>query len=202
MLYILLGGCFMDSINMEIIKEAFSGAQSAGKSTRINAIDRLAKTGKFPVVVLPEFATVVAKMGYKLNKQSGIETQMKMSELQIEAELQAVNTLQHKFPEAPLGVIVCDRPVFDSYVYGKIGYEAGRISLPDLNKLEQLVWNHANANPYNKIYFCQPRTLYDGGDGMRLLGKEGESFQKLVHQYFVDFYKQNKHRINVEHIVK
>ena len=185
---------------MKIINEAYSGAQSAGKSTRINAIQRIADYG-FPVITLPEFATVVASMGYKLNMESGIETQTKMVELQMKAEARAEAELK-KYSDEVLGIIVCDRPVFDSLVYTELAHKDERVTDEEIFELQKTVFDYTTEHPYDKIYFCHPRELYDGGDGMRVLGKVGEEWQKRVHNQFKKFYKKNEILLNVEYIVK
>ena len=186
---------------MKIIKEAYSGAQSAGKSTRINAIKRIADYG-FPIITLPEFATVVASMGYKLNMESGIETQAKMVELQMKAETKAVVDFERYYSDEPLGIIVCDRPVFDSLVYTELAHKDERVTDEEIFELQKTVFDYTTEHPYDKIYFCHPRELYDDGDGMRVTGRIGEEWQKRVHNQFKKFYKKNEILLNVEYIVK
>jgi hypothetical protein len=186
---------------MRIIKEAYSGAQSSGKSTRIEAIKRIASLG-FPIVTLPEFATVVASMGYKLNMESGISTQEKMVELQIKAETDAVLKLKREFPDAPLGVIICDRPIYDSLVYTELAHKDKRVTDQEIFRLTRTIFGWTTDHPYDKIYFCHPRALYDDGDGMRVLGDVGEQWQKRVHWQFKKFYKANEDNLNVEYIVR
>jgi hypothetical protein len=186
---------------MKIIKEAYSGAQSSGKSTRIEAVKRIAVHG-FPIVTLPEFATVVASMGYKLNMESGIETQEKMVELQIEAEINAEIYLRTNFPNEKYGLIICDRPVYDSLVYSELAHKDKRVTDEEMFRLTKTIWDYTNKHPYDKIWFCHPRALYDDGDGMRVLGDVGEMWQKRVHNQFKKFYKENESNLNVEYIVR
>jgi len=191
---------------MKIIKEAYSGAQSSGKSTRINAVKRIQEVANLPIIILPEYATIVAGMGYELNKKSGAESQFKMTEMQIIDEVNAINNLKRKYPDSPVGVIICDRPIYDSYVYGRLGYEQGRMTGQELNQLYEMVKNHVRKYPYDKVYFCQPRDYYE--DSTRKLGMGGHTFkeavawQKTVHRAFVKFYKENKFMINIERIKK
>ena len=193
-------------IIMRIIKEAYSGAQSSGKSTRINAVERVANLG-FPIIVLPEYATIVAQMGYKLNKESGVETQFKMTEMQIVDEINAVESLKRRYPREPVGVIICDRPVYDSYVYGTIAYKDGRMTGQELSELREMIKKHVEKYPYDKVYFCEPREFY--GNKERLQGHtsmdEAREFQKEVHNAFEKFYNEQYpkgFKINLERILK
>ena len=147
---------------MTIIIYPLSGAQSSGKTTTINRTYRMLRDAGFRVIKTPEAARM-----YKgpIGKQGGFAAQKWMIDKQKELEKDAVDMLIaegfHKSTEKAF--ILCDRCIWDMLVYSISLNRRGVVTDDDLIKVEKLVTEYAETDPYTTIFFCEKKPLYDDG---------------------------------------
>ena len=164
-------------------KIAFTGTHCVGKST---IIDTLAN--KSWCEVIPECYRETANFfGLLCNgdtKKQCYDTSLHCFFLQMQKEIE-IEKKSNKH-------ILCDRTVFDCFLYNEVGNNFQRINYKLYNDCRKMAVNHLKT--YDKIYFIKYEGYGIVDDGFRNIDVEN---QKLVNQYMFDEFKRFK---NVEFI--
>jgi nicotinamide riboside kinase len=142
-------------------KIAWIGAHSSGKTTTVNRISRLFHDLGQVHILIPEVARLCP---FKIGKNGGYDTQMWILNEQVRREKEAqVGMRSWEAANNGRGYVLCDRTVWDSLVYSTSLMKRGQMTDDEVRMVDTIVTNHAKNEPYDLIYFCEPKPLYEDG---------------------------------------
>lgn len=145
------------------MKVVFCGAHGVGKSTLTNALSE-----KLWLPVLHDIVVDAHKLGFTINENTPMDTQMWLTGKQLE---------QEKIHKA----FIWDKCIFDYYVYA----EALNMDSEMTNVIKKIALQTHN---YDHIFFIKPEfPIVD--DGLRSTNIE---FQNAVHTVYENFLQEHK----------
>lgn len=147
---------------MDTYKIGLISTHGTGKTTLSYIIAGELKKRGLKVKPIGEIATQAIESGIPINKGTTLEAQAWI------LHKQCINEIESQIHNYE--VIVCDRTVIDNYVY--LEKAVGR-----KQEYLQMVLNHLQLYPYNKIYLL-PMTMEPTADGIRELDTV---FQMEIH---------------------
>lgn len=180
-------------------KIAFMGAHSSAKTTTVNRLGAFLMYLDIPHIIIPEMPRICP---YEINQESGFKAQAWMVFEQIRRETQAEREIVHMEAEkkdrdkhitvsaanfGTQGVIICDRCIWDYMVYGLSLKQKGQITDEDFKVLKSMILSYnASMTPYDVIFFCEPKPLYE--DGIRDVDPEWREeiyrlFKLIIKEY-------------------
>ena len=167
---------YYKKIRRERKKIAFVGTHCVGKSTIINNL-----TEKSWCEVVPEmFRKTADFFGILCNgdtKKQSYNTTLHCFFAQMQKEIEVEKTSNKH--------IICDRTVFDCFLYNEVGNDFNRINYKLYNDARKMAVDHLKT--YDNIYFIKYEGYPIQDDGFRNIDVEN---QKLVNQYMFDNFKK------------
>ena len=184
-------------MNILPFKIGFMGVHSSSKTTTVNRMARVLKDMDIPVAVVTE---VARDCPFPLNKYGSFKSQLWMLQEQIKRELSAVDTVSRLERERQMktvhprfnGVVLCDRTIWDYYAYGMALLEDKAMTAEEFRVLKNAVSSWANVLSYDRLYFCEPKPLYD--DGFR---DTNEEWRNAVYSCFKRMIKENALKVTI-----
>lgn len=135
-----------------IWKIAFVGSHGSGKTTTCNRLTTM--LDDFEIITHRLVIEKARLCPYPLDTYTGqmwlVDEQIR-DEARHERELATYNN----------ALIVCDRSIWDSLVYATYLNRAGKLSDTELRIIDGRVSDYAENHPYDAIYLCDPKELYD-----------------------------------------
>lgn len=188
-------------------KIAYIGSHSSAKTTTVRRIGRLLDDlGWTKVIVIPEVARFCP---FNINLTAGFKAQLWMLAEQARLEVRAEREIEKWerkmeptwFYQLPRdikdvwnrvdGIILCDRSIWDYLVYSISLNRRDKMTDKELDVIYNMVHRyHEILAPYDLIYLCKPRPLYD--DGVRDLNPE---WQQEIFEIFQEVIKENNLRV-------
>lgn len=149
---------------------SISGAQSTGKTTIINELERMGYSVK------TEITRSVLNKGFKINEEGGDETQRLIIQ-------------EHKNRLAALtesdDVTILDRGILDGVVYTHYLFNINQVSLETLEYAQKIF--KECINKYDVIFYIPPEFDIEA-DGTRSTNKEfRDSIVKLFEEYIKEY---------------
>jgi len=135
------------------MKIAWIGAHSSAKTTTVNRVSRLFHDLGIDHILIPEVARLCP---FRIGKNGGFDTQMWILNEQIRRENEAEKDKGNPY-------VICDRTVWDSLVYSTSLMHRKKMTEDEVRVVDTMVTNHAKNHPYELIYFCEPKPLYEDG---------------------------------------
>lgn len=181
---------------MSLVKKvAYIGAHSSAKTTTVNRLSQFLKDMDIPYVVVPE---VPRDCPLPFNQEGGLSAQLWMVNEQIRRELGAENyandTIHELLKEEkytpknlPEMYVICDRSLWDYLAYSRSLARKGTMTPDDLRVItKQILGLVATMKPYDTIYFCETKPLYE--DGVRDTDPEWQGeiyncFKQIIKDY-------------------
>ena len=175
-----------------IKKIAYIGAHSSAKTTTVNRLSQFLKDMGIPYVVVPE---VPRDCPLPFNQEGGMAAQLWMINEQVrrelEAEKEAFEILKTLQPEEVY--IICDRSLWDYMAYSRSLARIGTMTAEDLRIItNQITGLVQSMEPYDIIYFCETKPLYE--DGVRDTDPE---WQKEIYVCFKQVVKDFSLKVTV-----
>lgn len=122
----------------------FDGATCSGKTTSLAYLTLMLEGLRIDLNLVPEMATIAKNLGYKIDKDSTLETQPKIFELQQQFEM--VSSENGRIP------IICDRGALSALPYIKFA----QIPMEEKQRLTQEIVNYVRNNPYDYCIYLEP----------------------------------------------
>jgi len=171
-------------------KSAWIGAHSSAKTTTVNRLAWFLKQEGKTVFMVREVPRDIPP-DLSINQDAGFAAQRWMVEEQIRRELKCErDALLWERGNDTIAYILCDRSIWDYLAYSLTLLNGGKMSSEEFEKIRELVLFSLNILlPYDKIYFCEMKPLYD--DGVRDLDEAWRdnvhnSFKKIIKDYQLD----------------
>lgn len=154
------------------VRVAFSGAQSTGKTTLLNALRESAdfKDGKF----WDEITRQIKEQGFEINEQGTDATQLKIMQ-------------EHKrrVTVEDSGLVIFDRCSLDGLVYTQFLYNKGQVSKDTLDEATKVF--EETISSWDAIFFLRPEfEIVD--DGVRSVNVEFHRNIVFLFDHFIEKY--------------
>lgn len=134
----------------------YAGAHSSGKTTTVNRIARLLIDLDIKHIIIPETARACP---FPIGQNGGFNAEMWILKEQMKREKEAKKKAQTEGIE----YIFCDRVVYDCAVYSRVLNRAGSMTDEELRYIEATIDGYSQSDPYDLMYLCEPKPLYDDG---------------------------------------
>lgn len=157
------------------VRVAFSGAQSTGKTTLLNALRESAdfKDGKF----YDEITRQIKEQGFEINEQGTDATQLKIMQ-EHKRRVQADDAEDS-------GLVIFDRCSLDGLVYTQYLYNKGQVSKETLDEATRVF--EETISSWDAIFFLRPEfEIVD--DGVRSVNIEFHRDIVFLFDHFIEKY--------------
>jgi hypothetical protein len=161
---------------IKIRKYAWIGAHSSAKTTTVNRIAAMLEAEGKPYKKVTE---VIRQFRGSINEDGGFGTQIFCVDRQGLAEWNAALKLLTLSDDGEV-YILCDRSIWDSLPYALHLKDIGRMTVEEVLMIEDSIMKWIEIlTPYDAIFFCEPKPLYE--DGVRSTKQE---FQDAIYEKF------------------
>ena len=157
------------------VRVAFSGAQSTGKTTLLNALRSSAdfKDSKF----WDEITRQIKEQGFEINEQGTDATQLKIMQ-ELKRRVQADDADNS-------GLVIFDRCSLDGLVYTQYLYNKGQVSKETLDEATRVF--EETISSWDAIFFLRPEfEIVD--DGVRSVNVEFHRNIVFLFDHFIEKY--------------
>lgn len=174
-----------------IYKLAWVGAQGSAKTTTVNRVTTMFEKLGTHVYKIPE---VARECPFPINEETGVLSQLWMLNYQMVEEIKGYNYIKNKVDGYSYeGFILCDRSLYDPIMYSRSAVKKGTMKKEDLKTIETTAKTCLEAvAPYDHIFLCEPKPLYD--DGVRSMDEE---WQKEIFDLWKAYVKEKGLKVTI-----